>query len=36
LICPVAQTYALSDCAAAHERVEAGQRKGSVLLDMSL
>ena len=33
LHCPVAQTFPLSDTAAAHEAVEAGQRNGAVLID---
>ena len=33
LHCPVAQTFPLSDTAAAHEAVEAGQRDGAILID---
>lgn len=33
LDCPVARTFALADCAAAHEAVEAGGRDGAILLD---
>jgi len=35
LQCPVAQVFALSDCAAAHDAVRAGARTGAVLLDCS-
>lgn len=33
LHCPVAQTFALSETAAAQEAVEAGQRNGAILID---
>ena len=33
LVCPVEQTFALADTAAAHEAVEAGGRTGAVLVD---
>ncbi len=33
LHCPVAQVFALKDCAAAHKAVEAGTRNGAILLD---
>ncbi|MFC3613917.1 NADPH:quinone reductase [Lutimaribacter marinistellae] len=33
LFCPVDQVYPMSDCAAAHEAVEAGGRSGSVLVE---
>ena len=33
LDCPVAQVFALSETAAAHEAVEAGQRDGAILVD---
>lgn len=36
LTCPVAQTFALRDCAAAHRAVEAGTRAGAILVDTSL
>ncbi len=32
LTCPIAQIYPLSDCAAAHEAVEAGGRAGAILI----
>lgn len=35
LVCPVAQVYALENCAAAHEAVLAGGRAGAVLVDCS-
>ena len=35
LACPVAQVFALADCAAAHESVEAGARAGAILLDVT-
>jgi len=34
LTCPIAETFALADCAAAHEAVEAGKRAGAVLVDV--
>jgi len=34
LNCPVEQIYARTDCAAAHEAVEAGQRAGAILVRM--
>lgn len=34
LECPVAQTFALADCAAAHAAVEAGQRAGAILVEV--
>lgn len=34
LTCPVAETFALSDTAAAHEVVEAGNRAGAVLVEV--
>ena len=34
LTCPIAQTYALADCATAHEAVEAGNRAGAILVDL--
>ncbi|MEM6898966.1 MAG: NADPH:quinone reductase [Pseudomonadota bacterium] len=33
LTCPVAETFALADCAAAHIAVETGNRAGAILLD---
>lgn len=33
LTCPVAETFALADCAPAHVAVEAGNRSGAILLD---
>ncbi|MEL6808974.1 MAG: NADPH:quinone reductase [Pseudomonadota bacterium] len=33
LTCPVAETFALADCAAAHITVETGNRAGAILLD---
>ncbi|WP_299285956.1 NADPH:quinone reductase [uncultured Tateyamaria sp.] len=33
LVCPVHDTFALADCAAAHEAVEAGGRAGAILVD---
>ncbi|WP_299154614.1 NADPH:quinone reductase [uncultured Tateyamaria sp.] len=33
LVCPVHETFALADCAAAHEAVEAGARAGAILVD---
>lgn len=35
LTCPVEQVFALSDCARAHEAVEAGGRTGAILLKMA-
>ncbi len=35
LTCPVAQVFALKDCAAAHEAVEAGNRAGAILVDVA-
>lgn len=35
LTCPVAQVFALKDCAAAHEAVEAGTRAGAILVDVT-
>lgn len=35
LSCPVAQTFALKDCAAAHVAVETGNRAGAILVDTS-
>lgn len=35
LVCPVAQTYPLDDCAAAHGAVLAGGRTGAILLECS-
>ena len=34
LTCPIAEIFALADCAAAHEAVEAGNRAGAVLVDV--
>ncbi|MEQ6250037.1 NADPH:quinone reductase [Sulfitobacter sp. HNIBRBA3233] len=33
LVCPVEQTFALKDCAAAHNAVQQGKREGAILLD---
>ncbi|MFL4468695.1 NADPH:quinone reductase [Tateyamaria armeniaca] len=35
LKCPIAEVHALKDCATAHEAVEAGNRAGAILVDVS-
>ncbi|WP_299726668.1 NADPH:quinone reductase [uncultured Tateyamaria sp.] len=35
LSCPIAETYALKDCAAAHKAVETGNRSGAILVEVS-